>query len=314
MQVDYEAVYSAWIAFRKGKSPTPSIDEFAYDLENNLISLTEKLADRTYRHGEYKQIVLQEKKRRDLAVASVRDRVVHRLLYDHLLPLFDIRFDFDVWSCRQGKGLHKCLARTQHLLLRHNDSYIWRADIIKFFDTVDQQEMVNCLKRRLADDSVYLWLCKEVINSYRVKPSRGIPIGNLTSQLFANVYLNELDRFARHQLKPQAYLRYGDDFLIFYPTRDLAFEAREKTRGFLKRFLDLEINVKNDVIVPARTGLRFLGHNITQDTLGVDAYTASRSIPRIDWYNTSSYKALALSQEDKMSLDWTLLEKYVDIL
>src|ERR1700689_1021188 len=124
LRVDYGAVYKAWLAFRKGKQPTGPIDRFAFRLEHCVSQLSDELSDKSYRHGGYKQISLTEKKRRDLAVASVRDRVVHRLLYDHLLVKFDTGFDPDVWSCRTGKGLHKCLYRTQKLLLKYNTSYV----------------------------------------------------------------------------------------------------------------------------------------------------------------------------------------------
>jgi RNA-directed DNA polymerase len=265
LRADYGALYQAWLAFRKGKKPTGPIDRFAFGLEHYLARLARELADKSYEHGGYQAISLTEKKRRDLAVASVRDRVVHRLLYDYLLPKFDPSFDPDVWSCRTGKGLHKGLARTQQLLRKHNASYVWRADITKFFDSVDQQVLADCLTRRIDYDSTAIWLCQEVIDSYIVKPGRGIPIGNLTSQLFANIYLNEFDRYARHTLKPQAYLRYGDDFLLFYATRRQAHQTREIARAFLKNTLGLTVNAKNNVVVPAKSGLKFLGHTITGD-------------------------------------------------
>ena len=117
------------------------IDEFAYQLEANLIDLSREIETGAYRHGGYKRIVLKEKKRRDLAVADVRDRVVHRLLYDYLVGVFDKSFDPDIWSCRKGKGLHNCLVRVQKLLKIHPRSYVWRADIVKFFDSVDQETL-----------------------------------------------------------------------------------------------------------------------------------------------------------------------------
>lgn len=309
LRVDYRAVYKAWLAFRKGKKPTGPIDRFAFGLEGYLARLSADLIDGSYRHGGYKEIALTEKKRRDLAVASVRDRVVHRLLYDYLLVKFDTGFDADVWSCRTGKGLHKGLARTQALLRKHSGSYIWRADITKFFDSVDQQALAACLKRRIGPDKPAMRLCQEIIDSYQVKPARGIPIGNLTSQLFANIYLHEFDRFVRHALKPQAYIRYGDDFLLFYSTRHQARRARETAAEFLRNNLDLKLNPKNDVVIPARSGLKFLGHTITAENLAVDDYTTRRVLKRIDSHNASSYRALALVKEARQSLDWILLEE-----
>ena len=148
LQTDYRAMHNAWHNFRKGKSPSRAIDEFAYSLEENVARLSSEVISRSYKHGSYQAVILYEKKRRDLAVATVRDRVVHRLLYDYLLEQFDSGFDPDVWSCRTGKGLHRCLARTQKLLLKYDHSYVWRADITKFFDNVSQQALLNFLKKK----------------------------------------------------------------------------------------------------------------------------------------------------------------------
>lgn len=311
--MDYRAVYKAWVAFRKGKNPTASIDRFAYNLETDLSRLAESLTESYYRHGGYQAIVLREKKRRDLAVAGVRDRVVHRLLYDYMLPVFDPGFDPDVWSCRAGKGLHKGLRRTQQLLRTHAASYVWRADITRFFDSVDQRLLIECLARKLGNDKTAMWLCQEVIDSYSVRPGRGIPIGNLTSQLFANIYLHEFDRYVRHTLKPKAYIRYGDDFLLFYPTRRQAYLSRDRAAAFLTDHMKLNINPKNNIVIAANRGLKFLGHTVTAESAFVDKYTTRRVLQRLDWHNASSYRALPLVKTARDGLDWILFEKYVDI-
>jgi len=313
LRVDYRAVYAAWLAFRKGKHPSLTIDRFAYNLEADLAQLADELARRTYKHGGYQKIIVREKKRRDLAVASVRDRVVHRLMYDYLLPKFDPSFDPDVWSCRKDKGLHKCLVRTQQLLQKHQTDYVWRADITKFFDFVDQRLLLDCLSRRVGRDTTAMWLCREVIDSYSVQPGRGIPIGNLTSQLFANIYLHEFDRFVRHKLKPRAYVRYGDDFILFYSTRRQTYDARDIAAAFLADHMKLTVNSKNNIVLAASRGLKFLGHSVTADSAEVDVYTTKRVLQRLDWHNTSSYRALPLAKTARDGLDWILLEKHVDI-
>lgn len=316
LSTDYTAVYGAWQRFRKGKRPSPGIDEFAYDLEANVARLATELTDQSYRHGRYQKIVLQEKKRRDLAVAGVRDRVVHRLLYDHLVEAYDKNFDPDVWSCRTGKGLHACLDRTQQLLRKYPQSYIWRADVLKFFDSIDHLKLSDCLRRKLDSRDPALWISHEVNNSYSSiddNPTRGIPIGNLTSQIFANIYLHEFDRFVRHQLKPQAYLRYGDDFLLFLASRRHAYIANGRAGDFLQDNLKLTLNPKNDFVFAANEGLKFLGHAITGNFVTVDKHTTNSIIRKIGWQNASSYRALPLVKAAKDQLDWILLEKYVDI-
>ena len=295
---DYQAVYKAWLMFRKGKNPSSAIDIFAYNLEQNIQKLSDDLCTKTYQHGVYNKVVVKEKKRRDLAVAGVNDRVVHRLLYDYLVNIFDKQFDPDVWSCRKGKGLHKCLARTQKLIRKHKLSFVWRADITKFFDNVFQEKLLDCLRRKLQPDDDTLWLCESVIDSYNMN-RLGIPIGNLTSQIFANIYLNEFDRFVRHTLKPQAYERYGDDFLLFCRTRKQARELRLRAKIFLSSDLGLSLNPKNDIVVPAKTGLKFLGHDITRVSVTVDKHTTKRVIERLNSQNAASYKALYLDDNSK---------------
>lgn len=317
----YEALYQAWQHFRTGKKPSRMIDVFAYNLETNLRTLAQQIESRTYRHGGYQRVVVREKKRRDLAVADVRDRVVHRLLYDFLLDSFDPTFDFDVWSCRKDKGLHACLTRTQQLLGRFPESYVWRADVVKFFDSVNHQKLLGCITRKHPEDASLIWLCQEVIASYQTHDPpiadslgrRGIPIGNLTSQIFANIFLHEFDRFVRHQLKPLAYLRYGDDFIAFAHTRRVAYQFQAEANEYLATNLGLSLNPKNNIVVPAESGLRFLGHEVDHDSAVVDRHTTRAVLSKVDLHNVASYKSLYLPDEAKHQLDWIITEKIFDI-
>jgi RNA-directed DNA polymerase len=158
-------IWCAWVAFRCGKKPSREIRGFEQELEYNLLRLCSDLHTGQYDHGGYYHRIVNEKKRRDIAVASVRDRVVHRLLYDYLVPLVDARLDYDVWSCRQGKGLHEALRRTQHLLHSYGHGWAWRADISKFFDHVDHGVLKECLLRFTTDETAQKLLDK-VIGSY----------------------------------------------------------------------------------------------------------------------------------------------------
>lgn len=176
---------------------------------------------------------------------------------------------------------------------------------------------MRCIARRHAEDTMLLWLCQQVIASYHMERGQnsslvgyqGIPIGNLTSQIFANIFLNELDRFVRHQIKPVAYLRYGDDFLLFSPTRRSAYQLQTAVTQFLSSQLLLFINPKNNIVVPANTGLHFLGHVVTARTRVVDVHTTKSVFTRFNAQNAASYRALSLSPESKTWLDWILAEK-----
>lgn len=158
-------LWRSWLAFRSGKKPSREITLFELDLEYNLLRLCSDVNTEQYVHGGYHHRIINEKKRRDIAVATVRDRVMHRLLYDYLVPLVDSHLDYDVWSCRSGKGLHDGVRRTQHLLHSYSHGWLWRADIRKFFDHVDQKILKDCLLRFTSDSTAHQLLDK-VIGSY----------------------------------------------------------------------------------------------------------------------------------------------------
>lgn len=164
-------IWHAWRAFRRGKQPSRAIEAFEANLEMELLRLAYELNTGTYHHEGYSHKIVNEKKRRDIYVASVRDRVVHRLLYDYMQPIFNPRFDPDVWSCRPGKGLYGALARTQALSRRYASGWVYRADVRKFFDNVDQAVLCRSIARCVHDKKA-LWLIDEVLTSY-VSPVAG---------------------------------------------------------------------------------------------------------------------------------------------
>ena len=285
-----------------------------------MLRLCDDLNRGRYRHGGYNHKIVNEKKRRDIAVANVRDRVMHRLLYDYLVPIVDPRLDFDVWSCRPGKGLHKALSRTRQLATRHAGSWIWRADIEKFFDNVHQRILYDCLSR-IVRDTRALSLMKEVILSYSTGITdqvvdcdrdyrRGIPIGNLTSQIFANIYLHEFDRYVRHGLQPKGYVRYGDDFILFFDTQEQACLAQRAARTWLSLKLSLSTHHRNNVIIRPRQGIHFLGHNTySRQSPRIDAAMSKKIDSKLDSRNIASYQAMLLSPRQKKQLPWLLRDK-----
>jgi RNA-directed DNA polymerase len=195
-------LYKSWCNFRRGKRSSREIITFQYSLEPNLFQMQKQLEDKNYRHGNYAYYTVQDSKRREIAVAGVHDRVIHRLLYDYLLPMWDKHFIFDAWSCRPNKGLHVAVARSQDYMQANPRAWVWRADIIKFFDSVDQEVLMQVIKRRVKCADA-LWLIESIISSYyKNQPGLGMPIGNLTSQIFANIYLNEFDRFISYKITP----------------------------------------------------------------------------------------------------------------
>ncbi|NCC20118.1 hypothetical protein EOM33_03580 [Candidatus Saccharibacteria bacterium] len=304
----YEELYAAWLAFRRHKKPSRAIDEFAYYIEKNLQTLACDIEKRTYCHGAYDMVVVCEKKRRDLAVASVRDRVVHRLVYDELVRAYNPVFDPDVWSCRPGKGLYGCLNRVKALLCRYPGAYVWRTDITKFFDHVDHATLNNCLAQRTHEPHI-LWLCEQIIASFCKEPDVGIPIGNLTSQVFANSYLHELDRHIRHVVEPLAYVRYGDDMVVWACNRQEILRYRERLTAFLSDVLKMTTNPRNDCIVRSYQGLHFLGHVVTPSYIVVDRHTTKSALQKSCWRSIASYTSLRLAVTPKKQLSWQLLDE-----
>lgn len=165
MDISVEELWNSWVRFRRGKRRTAELDDFAYHLEEHLFSLEEELRNGTYCHGPYRQFMVSDNKKRLVSVASVRDRVVHRLLYDYLVYCFDAAFIYDAWSCRRDKGLLGAIERAQEFLQSFPRGYVWRGDIRKFFDMVSHEALLSLLPRRIADGRA-LWLAREIVNSF----------------------------------------------------------------------------------------------------------------------------------------------------
>src|SRR3990167_9915086 len=165
IDVSLSNIWRTWWAFRAGKRASAAITAFEYELENNLWQLHHELTAGSYRHRGYTHFVVHDTKPRLIAVAMFRDRVVHRLLYDYLVPIWDKTFIYDAWSCRKNKGLYGAIDRAQLFMKTYYSGWVWRTDIIKFFDSVNQSTLKRLLRRRVHDPAA-LWLLDEVINSY----------------------------------------------------------------------------------------------------------------------------------------------------
>jgi len=168
-------IWRSWYSFRRGKRKTFELETFSYNLEANLRQLQTDIEQEKYKHGPYRTFIVSDNKKREIRVASIRDRVVHRLLYDYLVLLYDDTFIFDVWSCRANKGLVGAIKRTQIFLAKYNSAFIWRADISKFFDNIDQGVLWEILERKLSDEKA-LNLLSTVIGSYSRDSDRRTPI------------------------------------------------------------------------------------------------------------------------------------------
>lgn len=277
----YENLYAAFHAARKnGKRQKAQVAAFEYHLENELARLQKELTSKTYHPGAYHNFYVYERKRRKISAAPFRDRVVHHALCRVIQPIFDARMIHDSYACRLGKGTHRALDRAQHFSRAH--PYALQCDVAQFFPSIDHAILRGMLARYLADDDV-LWLIDQVLASganvlteeyemqyfpgddlFAVNRPRGLPIGNLTSQFWANVYLNELDYFVKHELHCTAYVRYADDFILFGDTKPTLHEWRQRIIEFLET-IRLRLHEERASVFPTRDGLTFLGFRVFHD-------------------------------------------------
>lgn len=215
----------------KGKRGKTAAARFEYDLESNLLALQRDLQDRSYKPGRYTSFYIHEPKRRLISASPFRDRVVHHALCNLIEPVFERLFIPDSYANRVGKGTHRALERTESFARRYR--YFLHCDLRQFFPSIDHALLRGLLIRRIEDEGV-CWLIDRILESGRhvltaqydmvyftgddlfaLHRPRGLPIGNLTSQFWANVYLNPFDQFIKRELGCRAYLRYVDDFLLF---------------------------------------------------------------------------------------------------
>nr|AQS34447.1 hypothetical protein [uncultured bacterium] len=264
--ISIENLFQAWNEFKKGKRAKKDVQIFARYLEDNLFELYFKLKSRTYRHGVYHSFYVHDPKRRHIHKASVEDRIVHHLLYKFIYGLFDKTFIYDSYSCRLEKGTHKAVRRLATLVRKVSKNYtagcwVLKCDVKKFFASINHKILLVLLTRKIKDKKV-LWLLGEIVNSFDSEfgKGRGVPLGNLTSQIFANIYLNEFDQFVKHNLKVKYYLRYADDFMFVSQDKDLLYRCINTLKKYLFENVKLELHPKKIVLRRLEWGIDFLGY------------------------------------------------------
>ncbi len=262
--ISLENLFLAWKEFKKGKTSNRDIQEFTLYLEDNIFQLHEELKDRSYMHGAYTSFFVADPKLRHIHKASVRDRLLHHAVFRILYPIFDRNFIYDSYSCRVGKGVHRAVNRLERFIAKfsRNNSrlaYVLKCDIRKFFDSIDQGILIRIIDRKIKDEDAR-WLLSQIIESFSKTPDRGLPLGNVTSQVFANIYLNELDQFIKHTLKVRYSLRYCDDFIILGENRENLILTLKKVNNFLSENLKLSLHADKIIIKKHRRGIDFLGY------------------------------------------------------
>jgi len=216
--ISVENLLAAWQEFVRGKKSKADVQEFDLRLMDNIFLLNSDLKSKIYKHGGYQAFNISDPKPRHIHKASVRDRLLHHALYRKLYPFFDKTFVADSFSCRLNKGTLKALNRFREFAYQvsHNHTktcWVLKCDIRKFFASIDHKVLKSILAGYIPNADIRALLAG-VIDSFSTTSGRGLPLGNLTSQLFCNIYMNEFDQFMKHKIKAKYYLRYADDFVV----------------------------------------------------------------------------------------------------
>lgn len=320
-----ENLYRQYLRCRRHKRNTHNALRFEARLEDNLVRLREELKGRTYHPSRSVCFIVKQPKFREIFAADFRDRVVHHVLVEALERIWEPIFVHDSYACRKGKGTHRAVTRLQQFMRRvtHNGTkpgYALHLDIRGFFFHIDKEMLYQIIAKRIRDEAL-LWLARTIIfhdctehavfktdrrlwrhiplhkTLFGTENRRGLPIGNLTSQFFSNVYLNELDQFVKHRLKVRHYLRYSDDFVLVHEDPAQLLAWREQIQAFLAERLRLSLT---DPVVSPRlisNGVDFLGYIVRPHYLLVRRRVVTRLKARM-----ARYEHRLVRQEQKCTV------------
>lgn len=299
----FKNLLAAWHEFKKGKRNKTDVLEFEYNLEENLFNLQKSLINKTYQPAGYKKFYIKDPKMRLIHKATVPDRLIHHLTSAYLEKIFEGEFITHSYSSRKSKGTHKAVLTFQGMANRisnqsQRNCWVLKLDIRKFFASVNHQILITILSKKIADEH-FLNLLIKIIQSF---PDKGIPIGNLTSQYFANIYLNELDQFITKQLKIIYYIRYADDFVILSENRQYLLNLIPEIKQFLKLKLDLSLHPQKIILRKFRSGVDFLGYIIFSSHILPRTKTKRRLIKKIK----EKIKQYQNTEIEKEKLDATI--------
>ena len=312
--ISLENLLKAWIEFLSGKKYKKDVANFSLHLMDNLRVLHEGLAIKTYKHGGYKAFKISDPKPRDIHKATVRDRLVHHAIHRILYPYFDKKFIFDSYSSRLGKGTHKAVNRFRdyfYKVSKNNTRTCWvlKCDVRKFFASIDHRVLLSVLRTHISDQNI-LALLEEVIKSFSGSiKGVGLPLGNLTSQLFVNIYLNEFDQFVKHKLKVKCYVRFADDFVILSKDKNYLIDTLNIISDYLEKELKLNLHPNKVSVSTFASGIDFLGLVNFSDYRVLRTKTKRRMFSklekRLESYKTSMIPGESLNQS---------LQSYLGIL
>jgi len=273
----YDNLFLAYRKARKGKSKKDSVKEFDKDLEENLRLLQKELKTFSYNPLPLKRFIVRDPKTRIIHASAFRDRIVHHALINLLEPIYEKIFIYDSYASRKKKGTHNALLRFNEFKRKVSQNglvikklsygrnsiqgYCLKSDIKHYFDCVDHETLIKILKRKINDNEI-IWLVEKILKNLDTAVyGKGMPLGNFTSQFFANVYLNELDYYVKHTLKAKYYIRYVDDFVILHRSKKRLNYFQKEITKFLET-IKLELHPEKTKIIPLQKGVTFLGYRV----------------------------------------------------
>ena len=285
----------------KGKKNKKDVILFEIDLESNLSNLLTKIKNKTYHIGKYHEFEVKEPKKRIIKSLPYVDRIVHQWYVEEFIkPFFLPRFISDSYACIENKGAHKAVLKVKQAMQimkrKYNDYYILKCDIKKYFYSINKDILYSILKKRMRDKEL---LAFTNVLIYDDGEKKGIPIGNYTSQFFANIYLNELDHFIKEKLKVRFYVRYMDDFILLLKSKEEAIRLKKVIEKFLEENLDLELNRKSKYY-PNKMGVDFCGYRIFETHILLRTRSKTKIKRLIKSWNT-------FYEQDKLCLEQVIL-------
>lgn len=296
-------LYQCWLKAKKNKSKSLRVQRFGDDPLRYLVTIQKRLRAREYSFGQYKSFTVREKKFRHVVDAPMKDRVVHWMLYDYLLPIWQPRFIHDTYGNLPGRGTHAAVNRLAQFCRSANSKWVLQMDISKYFYSVNHDILksrslrfigdhdLRCLMASLIDsfctDSQYDYLFP-ADGMYRMTAAKGMPIGNLSSQLFANIFLNDFDHWVKEELRIKKYIRYVDDMVILAETKQ---ELANLCKLIVAKIaLDgLTIHPKKIRIAPSSSGIPFLGYVVWPNHISTGKYVRGRYLHRLRQHEQQGY-------------------------
>lgn len=295
--ISAQNLLEAWQEFVSNKRSRRDVQEFELNLMGNIFLLHRELVIRTYKHSSYEAFNISDPKPRSIHKAAVRDRLLHHAIYRVFYSFFKGKFIAHSYSCRKEKGTHKALncfrSFTKKEGLNHTKTvWVLKCDIRKFFASIDHEILLEILKSCISDKDI-IWLLREIIGSFSSgTPGKGLPLGNLTSQLLVNIYMNEFDQFVKNELGVRYYLRYADDFVVLSKDEPWLEKIRQQIGEFPSNRLCLQLHPDKVFIKSFASGIDFLGWVHFPDHRVLRTTTRWRMLKRVQ---NNSNKSIAAS-------------------